>query len=113
MATYAFVAPIVPGKMEQWRRFVAELKGVRHVAYLDNRKKAGIQREQAFLQKTPQGDFVVVVLETNDPAAAARGMASSDTFGTWFQKEVQEIHGFSLAEVARHPPNELALDSKA
>jgi hypothetical protein len=102
MALSAFVAPIAPGKTEQWRAFAAQIAegGARHAEYAASRRAAGV-RERAFLQHTPMGDFVIVTLEGDDAAGAmARMVAADDAFTRWFLAQVQEVHGFDLREVA-------------
>lgn len=113
MVVYAFAAPILPGKTDEWRKFTKELSGARREKYLESRRAAGIQREQAFLQQTPQGDVAVVVLDCKDAAAAIAGMAAGGEFNSWFQAEVQRLHGVSLAEIAKLPLNELVVDGRA
>jgi len=112
MALMAIAVPILPGKTEQWRRFVGELNGPRRVAYQASRRSLGIH-ERAFLQSTPQGDVVVVTLEGANPEEAFRQLGSgSDEFSRWFVQQVREIHGMDLSQPAQWPMPELGLDSE-
>jgi len=61
MAMLAMAIPIPPGKTEQWKKFIGELKGPRSADFKASRQKIGA-RERTFLQHTPMGDFVVVTL---------------------------------------------------
>jgi small ligand-binding sensory domain FIST len=46
-------------------------------------------RERTFHQHTPQGDFVIVTLEGNDPAGAiAKFGQGTDPFTQWFKGQV-------------------------
>ncbi|MFI5144623.1 MAG: hypothetical protein ACHQJ4_03425 [Ignavibacteria bacterium] len=107
----AFSAPILPGKTEQWKKFINELKTTRNKEFSESRKSLNI-RERSFLQQTPMGDVVVVTLEGDEPAAAFASIANSNNpFSEWFVKEVIEIHGFNLKDMMKMPQPELILDS--
>ena len=109
----AFSAPILPGKTEQWKKFIGELKGNRYKDFSESRKNLNV-RERTFLQQTPMGDVVVVTLEGNDPASAFAGFANTNSeFSNWFVKEVEEIHGFNLKDMINLPMPELLIDSNA
>jgi hypothetical protein len=112
MTTYAFMAPILPGKMEDYKRFNAELKGPKKKEHEASRERAGVSRELEFLQRTPMGDMVVIVLEAADPAKAMESlMTSKDPFDLWFFSKVKEIHGFDVTQ--EMPMNELIHEVKS
>jgi LmbE family N-acetylglucosaminyl deacetylase len=111
MTLGAAAFPILPGKTDDWRKFIGELNGARRQEYEASRKALGIH-ERTFLQPTPMGDMVIVTLEGEDPGGAfARLAASTDPFSTWFLAKVKEIHGFDLADVASGPMPALVVDS--
>jgi hypothetical protein len=98
MSLVAFAAPILPGKTDQWRRFIAELQGPRYNDFKASRERYGVH-ERTFLQQTPQGDVVIVTLEGDDPVSAFQSIASSqDPFIRWFVQQVLDIHGFDLSQ---------------
>ena len=108
---FAMAAPILPGKTEQWRKFINELNGKWHNDYVASRKKLNVH-ERSFFQKTPNGDLVIVTLEGKDPENAFKNFASgNDEFTKWFVKEVKEIHGMDLKNPPPGPMPELAVDS--
>jgi hypothetical protein len=112
MALTAMAVPIMPGKTDQWRRFVGELNGPRHNEYEASRRRLGVH-ERAFFQSTPQGDVVIVTLEGTDPADAFRRLGSgTDDFTRWFVAQVKEIHGIDLSQPMPGPMPELAVDSE-
>jgi hypothetical protein len=112
MSLIAFVAPILPGKRDQWDAFIAEIQGPRRADFNASRQRAGV-RERTFLQETPMGDFVIVTLEGDDPVAAFGAIANADdAFTQWFVQQVQEIHGFDLRQPPENPPH-LIIDSEA
>jgi hypothetical protein len=108
---FAMAVPILPGKSEQWKKFANELTTTRYSQFVESRKKLNVQ-ERTFFQTTPQGDFVIVTLEGNDPQGAFTNFAKSkDEFTQWFAKQVKEIHGFDLANPPQGPLPELVIDS--
>src|SRR5438309_2157394 len=95
---FAMAFPILPGKTQQWKMFIKELTTTRYPQFVESRKKLDVH-ERTFLQNTPNGDFVIVTLEGNDPQGAfAKFAAGTDAFTKWFMKEVQEIHGVDLSK---------------
>jgi hypothetical protein len=115
MGTYAFAAPILPGKTEEFKAFAKQMVGEKKVEHAASRKRAGITREMVFLQKTPLGDFAVVVMES--PGDASRAMdkifASQDPFDRWFLQRIGEIHGVTRERMASGTPNSLVLEWRA
>jgi Family of unknown function (DUF6176) len=99
MSLIAFAAPILPGKREQWDRFIEELNGPRHAEFEAANQRAGV-RERTFLQQAPDGtELVIITLEGDHPETAKARVANEDhDFARWFVQQVQEIHGFDLRE---------------
>lgn len=107
----AMAIPILPGKTEQWRKFINDLKGKYYNEFAESRKRLNV-RERTFLQNTPQGDVVIVTLEGDNPSKAFQNFASvNDDFTNWFTKEVKEIHGLDLKNPPPGPMPELMIDS--
>ncbi|MHB8085618.1 MAG: hypothetical protein ACYDHZ_07320 [Dehalococcoidia bacterium] len=114
MANYAFIQPVVAGKLETWRSYIKEMKGPRNNEYRESRKKAGLSVERVWLQKTPMGDFAVVYWEAQDIGKVFEGFVKSDApFDKWFlDKILVEIHGMDFSK-PMPPLNELIFDFKA
>ena len=114
MAVTVFAAPILPGKTEDWKAAVAEMKGPRSDGHAESRKMHGITREVACLQQTPTGDFVCVFVEGEDPdSVLEREMESDHPFDRWFCKTVlAECHGITPDGDAP-PPNTVYVDWSA
>jgi len=111
LALVATVIPILPGKTDEWRAFVAELTGARNEQFAESRRQAGV-RERTFLQSTPIGDFVIVTLEGDDPIGAFRQMMErDDDFTRWFLHQIQSVHGVDVTQPLPGPPPELVADS--
>ncbi len=113
MALLAFAAPILPGKLQQWKDFTGELNGSKRREYASSRQRQGVH-ERAFLQQSPQGDMVIVTLEGNNPGEALRQFgAGTDAFSNWFVEQVKQIHGMDLRDMSKMPLPELWIDSQA
>jgi hypothetical protein len=110
MPMIAFAAPLLAGMTDVDREAMSSFQnGERKAAFEDSRRRAGITRESAWIQTTPNGDFAVVYMEADDPAAAFAALGGSDEpFDRWFREHVRKVHGFSL-EHGFHAP-ELILD---
>lgn len=112
MSLIAFVAPILPGKRDQWEAFMAQITGPRRSEFNASRRNAGVH-ERTFLQETPMGDFVIVTLEGDSPMESFGAIANADdAFTHWFVQQVQEIHGFDPRQPPENPPH-LVIDSEA
>ena len=110
MALMAVVLPILPGKTQAWRDFVAELSGPRQQEFAESRRAVGL-RERTFLQQTPMGDLVIVTLEGDDPGRSfAQLMTGTDEFSKWFSEHAMAAHG-DLQMPATGSPSELVADS--
>jgi len=110
MAMLVLPVPILPGKLDQWRHFMAELNGRRYPEFAQSRRQAGI-RERTFLHSTPTGHMAILVWEGDDPARAiALFMEAQDEFSRWQRQMAQELHGFN-PEAAVPPLPELVIDS--
>ena len=96
MSEFSFVAPILAGKTDAWRKAVDEIKGARNGAYKESRKKLGIKREHVTLQSSPMGDMVVVHMDAPNQQEVIRAMLqSTGDFDTWFRETVLVgVHGF-------------------
>src|SRR5437588_5343636 len=108
---YAFAVPILPGKTDDWLRFMDEV-----TARLEDHQQAhgrlGGRGETVFLQRTPRGDMVVVVLETDDPQAFFQGIAGSqEPYDQWFRSKLTELHGIDFDQPP--PLNEQKLSWRA
>jgi len=95
MASYAFINPILPGKTQTWLGYVKEMAGPRAGALKASRARAGLTKEQIFLQHTPAGDVTVVYWEAADIGKVFQAfMTSQDPFDQWFRDKILiEVHG--------------------
>ena len=74
----------------------------------------GLTREVVCLQHTPDGDYVVVCLEGDDPASVvSRYLQSDEPFDRWFAETfLIGVHGMDASQDPP-TPNEVFLDWSA
>jgi hypothetical protein len=103
MGAIGFVVPVLPGKAQADRDWMAEMGGPRRADYEAVWKKHGLSRHMVWQQETPNGTVDVVFLEGDDIPAAMQGITSSDdVFSQWFRERVKDVHGIDL--IAEPPP---------
>ena len=111
MPMMAAVFPIVPGKTDEWRTWIAELNGPRRAEFEASRRSVGVH-ERTYLQSTPMGDLVIITIEGDDPARSFGQLASADDeFTKWFIAKASAFHGFDMSQSAGGDPSELVIDS--
>jgi len=106
---FAFAAPLQPGKTEAARQFAQEAFVTRRDDHTQSRLAlAGkLNREEVYLNQTPAGDIVAVYLEGEDPIAANRSFAASQTpYDRWFKARCREIFPPFIDFDQPVPPNE-------
>jgi hypothetical protein len=98
MANYCYTVPILPGRVELMKKWIAE-------RIVDNREhdelfaEAGISREQVWVQHTPMGDFAVVSFEVKDAEKAFEVLATSKKpFAVDFRAFLTEAHGVDFSQ---------------
>lgn len=106
-------APILPGKLDAWNRFVAALTGERHDAYRAAIRDSGLERLRVWHNAGPDGSNVACVLfEGPAPERFLGAVASgSDEFSAWFRACLGEAHGLDLS-VPPPPPPALRIDER-
>jgi hypothetical protein len=110
MQNLSWAAPILPGKLQQWQRFMDEMEG-RWDEHVAARKEMGVHREVVSLMETPMGEFVCLYHEADDLAEAFRVLATSNTaYLEWFRAQGLEIHGLTPEMLLGPPPAVLRID---
>ena len=108
MESITWFAPILPGKMDEWKAMEEEIEGPRREDLVRSYKRAGVAREVASLMHTPQGDFVCLFQEAEDLAKAFRMLATSDDpFDVWFREKLESVHGLTTEMLQGPPPAEV------
>jgi hypothetical protein len=102
MATFAVT--LAADKLGDWENWVAELNGPRRPSFDDMNSRLGLTEHQAFLQPTPDGNFLVLVVQ-DGPGSESFGTSiaeSDDEFDRWFMKNVIDLHGPMPPEPTRY-----------
>ena len=101
----AFLWPILPGRVEAWRRFLQEMLGTRRLEVGEMYRRLGITRALVWLASLPQGEAAVVYLEAMQPERVIRDLGKSSLpVDRWYKQCIYKLHGLDLEEV---PPGEL------
>lgn len=108
MATLAFVAFILPGKQEAWRRFYQALEGSRRHQYEEFHKRLRITKELVWLAETPQGEMTIVYVEADSPERMIPDLGASKLpFDCWFKEQLLELYGLDVQKHRAKQLNEL------
>lgn len=101
MAAIVLASPILPGKLEAWRRFCQELSGTRRRQYIESRRRLGITGERIGLLRTAQTELAVIHIEAAQPEQLLPKLIGSEQpFDRWFKRRVRELHGVDMRQSA-------------
>lgn len=101
---YLFMLPILDGQMENFRAFVEELAGDRAAEWKEARRTLGLVRERGWVQRSPQGTFLIIYQESVDPEALiGKLLQSQKAIDRYFVRKVKEIHGVDLTKSQPEP----------
>ena len=102
MPAMILYAPLLPGKEEEWRRFLQEVIEERLPEYERLRQRLGIRKESVWLARTNAGETAIAHLEAEAPEWVAPALTTStDPFDVWFKERLLEFHGHALGVVPR------------
>lgn len=112
MASHAMMVPLPEARVEEWKKFAAEATGPRRRELDDLGRRHGLTRHAAWLQETPDGGHVVIVLlEGSRPEGfIAALVASPHPFDRWFTEQIQTVHEVDFSRPM--PPSTLHLDAR-
>ena len=100
----AIAVPILPGKVDEWEGWIAELNGPRKAEFDDMNQRMGLTGHRAWLQQTPDGGHLVIAVHDGPGGDEFMGklVASENEFDSWFRAKVGQIHGIDFS--APPPP---------
>jgi len=112
MIGVALAAPILPGKVDDYKQFSRELaEDPRRSDYIAVMKKSGVSRVRAWLQEGPESAVGIILYEGETPTGFLQYMGTSqEPFAVWFREKVKDINGLDLTEPMEGPPSELVSD---
>ncbi len=99
----AIAVPIMPGQLEGWEAWIAELNGPRKAEFDDMNQRHGLTSHRAWLQQTPDGQMVIAVHDGPGAEEFMGKLASSENeFDVWFRGNIERVHGLDFS--APPPP---------
>ena len=102
---FLIVAPILPGKLEAWRRMMREVTGPRYAEWADHHRRMGVAREVVWEQRLPGMDLAIVAIDGVDPGAILDKMTASDhPFDVWFRDTIISVTGYLETAPDELPP---------
>ena len=95
----AMAVPLAADKLGAWESWAEELKGSRKAEFDDMNSRLGLTEHRAYLQPTPDGNFLVVVVQEGSGSDSfTENVVSSDhEFDRWFVENVADLHGIDPA----------------
>jgi hypothetical protein len=106
-----FALPILPGKSEAARAFLAELEGERKGQYATSEGRLGLTKEVWAIQPGPQGEMYLCYFVAADVGQVGAALAASqETFDVWFNTQMAETAGPNRGS---RNPSEIVADYRA
>jgi hypothetical protein len=94
-----FAVPLAAEKLGAWESWVEELKGPRKAALDDMNARLGLTEHEAYLQPTPDGNYLVIVVQEGPggDSFTEKLLSSDHEFDRWFAETVADLHGIDPA----------------
>jgi hypothetical protein len=103
MDQFCLALPILPGKTDDARAFMAELEGPRKAQYDQSERRIGIPKEVWYIAALPGGDTFIAYMESDDiQGAIGKFIESQDEFDSWFKRRLRETTGVDMENL---PPD--------
>ena len=97
MDRVCFVFPILPGKTDGVRKFLAEMNTHRRTEYERSQRRIHVTAEDWYLASLPSGDHLIVFVESADFARALAMLAlSNDDFDRWYNQSLIDLVGADI-----------------
>lgn len=98
--SWAGTWPIRAGKSDSWKKFTQELSGKRKIEFEKFMKDSGIARTKMWSQRSPEGEWGMIMWEGNNPTQFWNEMnkwSRTNEFGKWFAGQMKDIHGWDIS----------------
>jgi hypothetical protein len=95
-ALIVYALPIAPGQTGRAGSFGAEMTPELREAYEELNRRAGLRRHMEWVQPSPMGDLLLVLMESDTPEKIGRPFVDSP-YDRWWTERVRQIHGFDPA----------------
>lgn len=97
MASLTLALPILPGKLESWRRLCQELAAGREGQQQALHDRLGVHALQAWIVQSSNSYLALLQVETDQPdRLLPRLIASDHPFHRWLRRELQEMQAVDL-----------------
>jgi quercetin dioxygenase-like cupin family protein len=107
-ATLIIMLPLLPGKQEPWRQLCQSLQGSRRHEYSLSLQRMGIDKQEVWLSQTLQVELVQLHLHVERCEQALTALAASaHPFDRWLRKQLLDLHGLDLSQLAASAPERI------
>jgi hypothetical protein len=114
MPAFNSMFPVLPGKEDAARAWIAQLSGPRKAGFDALQERSDIARETLTLQETPSGAFLLFWFDGDVEKAFGAVIAGDDEFTVWHRAQLRDVTGLDLAGGGDGaPPPETLLDWRA
>ncbi|MEE9282920.1 MAG: hypothetical protein V3U49_02455 [Nitrososphaerales archaeon] len=104
MAEIMFAMPILPGKTQAAKEMFDTINTSRKNEAEAANSRHGITKDAWFIQSSPQGDFILGYLETNNPQKSMAAYATDqDAFAVWSRNTFKRITGIEMSDPVGSP----------
>ena len=95
----AIAVPLAAEKLDAWEAWIGELNGPRQAEFDEMNARHGLTEHRAYLQPTPDGNFLVLAIHEGPGADSflANQMSSDDEFDQWFMATLGDLHGIDAS----------------
>ena len=109
MKSLVITAPILPGKLDTWNRFISAMLKDRRQEYDTAIVEGGLTRLRVWHQHGPdESDLAVVLYEGPAPEKFLHRIATSDDdFSIGFREGLAQCHGMDLSVPPPPPPRQV------
>jgi hypothetical protein len=98
MPFIVFAMPIRPGETDRAVQFGDELTPELREEYERLNRDQNIRRHMEWVQRTPMGDLLLVLFESETPERMLRPFRDH-AYDDWWRQRVQQVHGWDPAEI--------------
>jgi hypothetical protein len=107
----AMAVPLITNKVEAWKAWIRECMGPRREEFDEFNERMGLTIHRVWLEQSPQGPLVVVVLDGPGAKDFMQKIAKSkESFDRWFREHISEYHGIDFSKPNAVQPPELLMD---
>ena len=102
MPALVFVNPLKPGKLDEYKAFMAEFTGPRLGEYVDLLRRYGLKSSKVYYHRVADKEFVIVMHEAEDGARErlSKWNTSAHPFDIWFRTQLAVLHDLEDAGLA-------------